>query len=406
MDAVSIGRAIAALRKKRGFTQAELARKLNVSDKAVSRWEKGLGYPEVTQFPALAALFGVTVDYLMTGERKGITVAGNILTDIVKTVECFPKPGMLADITHIAKSVGGCVPNTAINLAKMDRSLPVCAVGRIGDDGNGHFLISQLTRYGIDCSRIAISQDQTTSFSDVINQPGAERILFHSRGANAVFSPEDVDISSLNSVIFHIGYILLLDEFDKEDPQYGTVMARFLHTVQQAGIKTSVDVASDSTADYKKTVVPALKYCNYAFMSELESSMLSGLPPYDRDGNLCLENIKKTMRDLADCGVKDKVLIHCKGAGLCYDVSSGQFTVAAALQIPEEFIMGSVGAGDAFCAGALYGIYHHYPDAQMLRYASAAAACSLFSENAIDGMKDKNGILQLADQYGGVQGCL
>lgn len=64
----SIGKTIAALRKSKGWTQAELAEKLNVSDKAVSKWENEAGLPEISQLPAMANLFGVTIDYLMTGK--------------------------------------------------------------------------------------------------------------------------------------------------------------------------------------------------------------------------------------------------------------------------------------------------------------------------------------------------
>ena len=89
MDQKSLGNTIAELRKKNNMTQAELAAKLRVSDKTVSKWENGLGFPEVTQFPTLAELFGVSIDFLMTGERKGIAIAGNILIDIIKNIECF-----------------------------------------------------------------------------------------------------------------------------------------------------------------------------------------------------------------------------------------------------------------------------------------------------------------------------
>jgi len=159
MDAKSIGDSIAKLRKKQGMTQAQLAERLNISDKTVSRWENGLGYPEVTQFPVLASVFGVSVDYLMTGERRGITIAGNILADIVKNVDCYPEPGMLANIMEIRQAVGGCVPNTAVNLAKIDRSIPISVIGKIGDDEAGRFVLSQLGRYGIDCKSVSISAD-------------------------------------------------------------------------------------------------------------------------------------------------------------------------------------------------------------------------------------------------------
>ena len=65
----SIGKMIAALRKAKGWTQVDLAEKLNISDKAVSKWESEAGYPEITMFPKLADLFGVSIDYLMTGKE-------------------------------------------------------------------------------------------------------------------------------------------------------------------------------------------------------------------------------------------------------------------------------------------------------------------------------------------------
>ena len=64
----SIGKTIVALRKSKGWTQVELAERLNVSDKAVSKWESEGGLPEITQFPILAKLFDVSIDYLMTGK--------------------------------------------------------------------------------------------------------------------------------------------------------------------------------------------------------------------------------------------------------------------------------------------------------------------------------------------------
>ena len=71
----------------------------------------------------------------MNKEFKGITIAGNILTDVVKMIDCYPNIGMLSNIKQTTQSVGGCVPNTAIDLAKIDSDLPISAIGKIGDDG-------------------------------------------------------------------------------------------------------------------------------------------------------------------------------------------------------------------------------------------------------------------------------
>lgn len=64
-----MGGFIAALRKARGMTQQEVADRLNVSNKTISKWERDDGYPEITIIPALAELFEVTGDEILRGER-------------------------------------------------------------------------------------------------------------------------------------------------------------------------------------------------------------------------------------------------------------------------------------------------------------------------------------------------
>ena len=64
-----VGKRIAELRKQNGWSQAELAQKLNVTDKAISKWENG-GMPSVDLFPKLSKIFNVSIDYLMLGDGE------------------------------------------------------------------------------------------------------------------------------------------------------------------------------------------------------------------------------------------------------------------------------------------------------------------------------------------------
>jgi len=394
----TFGTTVAALRKKRGMTQSALAKELSVSDKAVSKWENGLGYPETTLLPSLAAVFGVTVDYLLTGERRGIAVAGNILIDIINNIDDYPRSGTMTDISSTSRSVGGCVANICTDLAKIDSSLPLTAIGCIGDDEYGRIIISQLQKYHIDTGRVVLSNTAPTSLSMIMNPPTGQRTIFHVRGANAEFCPAHVDLSSLHCAIVHAGYIFLLDYFDKEDPQYGTVMARFLHDVQSHGIKTSIDVFSDIPVDYPGKLLPVLKYCNYVIIDEHECCGIWGISPRKPNGTLDIPAIRMAMERTMACGVSDKVIIHSKEAMFCLS-SGGAFTVMGAADIPPEQIKGGTGVGDAFCAGALYGIYQKMSDQDILAFASAAAACNMQAENAVDGMQNRNDILQLMQTY-------
>lgn len=70
MEKKTIGGFIAALRKANGMTQKDLAERLNVSDKTVSRWERDDGDPDLAAIPVMAEIFGVTCDELLRGERK------------------------------------------------------------------------------------------------------------------------------------------------------------------------------------------------------------------------------------------------------------------------------------------------------------------------------------------------
>ncbi|MBE6607748.1 MAG: helix-turn-helix domain-containing protein [Ruminococcaceae bacterium] len=400
MDTYSIGRTIAALRKKNKMTQSALAEQLGVSDKAVSKWENGQGYPDIALFPAIAEVFGVTIDYLMNGEKKGIAIAGNLLVDIVKTIDCYPALGTLANISHVSKAVGGCAANTSIDLAKIDRSIPISVFGKLGMDENGRYIVSQLQNHGVNTDGISYSSSTETSFSDVMSMPSGERTFFHKSGTNTLFSPEDIDLSSHSYELLHIGYILLLEKFDAPDPKYGTVMARFLHDIQSKGIKTSIDVVSANIDNYGEKIIPSLKYSNYAIMNEIESTSTWRLSARLPDGSINRQNIRLAMEKMADAGVRDKVIVHAKEVCFILDCITSEFCEIPSLKIPKEEILGSVGAGDAFCAGCLYGIYHGYTNRQILEFASAAAASNLFSENSVDGMLTRNEIMQLPAKYG------
>lgn len=65
MKKQTFGMMVAALRKEKGMTQQELADKMFVTDKAVSKWERDLSYPDVDSIPRLAEIFGISVDELM-----------------------------------------------------------------------------------------------------------------------------------------------------------------------------------------------------------------------------------------------------------------------------------------------------------------------------------------------------
>lgn len=329
----------------------------------------------------------------------GIAIAGTTIVDIVNIIEKYPEKSMLVNILDTTYAVGGCLPNTIIDIARIDSDVKLEAIGKVGNDDNGRFVLSELKKYGIGTDGMIVDDTVPTSADNVMSERvGGARTFFYSGGANKTFDITDIDIDKLDCKISHAGYILLLDELDKEDDEYGTKMARLLDMVQKKGIKTSIDAVSEEGDRFKAKIVPALKYCDYVIMNEIECCKVTGLSPRNDDDTVNVENIKKTMEYFLEIGVREKVIIHCVEAGFALD-KNGEFTIVPSLKLPDGFIKGSTGAGDAFAAASLYGIYKEWDNKKILEFASAAAACNLTEADSISGMKTAKEIEKMCVEF-------
>ena len=107
MNKQAIGKTIAELRKEKGLTQNALADLLGISNKTVSKWESGLGYPEVTQFPAIAKIFDVSVDYIMNSGEGGIVFAGKTEYPVSVRMISAPRAVRQSAVASISRLVSG-----------------------------------------------------------------------------------------------------------------------------------------------------------------------------------------------------------------------------------------------------------------------------------------------------------
>ena len=80
----SIGETIATLRKEKGMTQSQLAEKMNVTDKAVSKWERDLSCPDINTISKLADVLGVSVEELLKAKKS--EYAGSKIKDLFNLI--------------------------------------------------------------------------------------------------------------------------------------------------------------------------------------------------------------------------------------------------------------------------------------------------------------------------------
>lgn len=333
--------------------------------------------------------------------RKGICVAGNLIVDITYPIERWPRQSELTTITDgITRSVGGAVCNVITDLAKLDETLPLSALGVIGEDAEGEFILEQLGRHeNIDLS--LLGRKGTTSFTAVMSDNRTKaRTFFQYRGANALFDESFIDWDRIDAEILHVGYILLLDALDQADGEYGTKMARLLAEAQSRGIRTSIDVVTESGDRFRTLVPPALRYTDYCVINELEAQQITGVLLRDEEEKLYPEHMEEALRRMKELGVSTWAVIHCPEGGYGLD-EENHFLTVQSLKLPEGYIRGTVGAGDAFCAGVLYGAEKGWSLAKSVRLGTCAAAASLSEAGATEGMRPAAEVLKLAEVYGG-----
>ncbi|MBP5321861.1 MAG: carbohydrate kinase family protein [Kiritimatiellae bacterium] len=326
---------------------------------------------------------------------KGICCAGNMVVDTTYPIETWPKQSELTRITEgIQKSPGGSVCNTVTDLARLDPELHLMASGFAGHDPDGDFLMETLSKYpNIDLGMVR--RDGATSFTAVMsNNQTKERTFFQYAGANASYGEEHIDLDRLDVDLFHIGYILLLPHLDEPDPAYGTKMARLLHRVQQRGIRTSIDVVSETGGRFQRLVPPALRYADFCIINELEAQQTTGITLRGEDGTLLRANLRPALDRLKELGVSTWAVIHCPELGCGID-AEGRFVEVPSLRLPDGYIRGTVGAGDAFCAGVLYGVEREMPLEEALTLGACTAAASLSEVGASEGVRSVQDVLAL-----------
>lgn len=104
MDNVKIGNLICRLRKENHMTQLQLAERMHISDKAVSKWERGNGCPDVSLLPELSRIFGVDLEKLLSGELN----ANDILGGNMKKMKFYICPDCGNVITAMTDTTISC----------------------------------------------------------------------------------------------------------------------------------------------------------------------------------------------------------------------------------------------------------------------------------------------------------
>lgn len=331
--------------------------------------------------------------------RSGILAGGNWIVDHVKIVDCYPQQDALASILRESSSNGGGPYNVLVDLSQMGATFPLQAVGLIGDDANGQTIFADCARRNIDTAQLHRTRDASTSYTDAMSvESTGRRTFFHRRGANALLDAAHFDLEKTRAKIFYLGYLLLLDKLDASSESHGTVAAQVLERAQNAGLKTAIDVVSEDSDRFSSIVRPALRFVDFAFLNEFEAGRCTSLE-LRRDGVLDNRVLEMAAQQLMQCGVRDCVVVHFPEGAFALN-KAGQSFWQSSVALPTSEIAGATGAGDAFCAGVLFGFHQNYEMPQALKLGVCAAASSLLHPAASLGVQTADRCWELGQEFG------
>lgn len=302
-------------------------------------------------------------------------VLGNFVVDLIgKPIDRLPERGGLLLLDTLETHVGGNGPNTAAALARLGAR--VAAVGRIGRDLYGAFLLEALRRFGVDTELVAADPERPSGITLVAVDRSGERSFLHHFGANARFGPDDLDWDRIGGARhLHLGGFFVLPAMD------GLPAARVLQEARRRGLSTSLDVCWDHRNRWLEAVAPCLPHADLFFPSEEEGRHLTGR-----------ERPEEIAAALRDAGARTVVLK--RGERGCYYAGDEGCFAMPAFRVP---VRDTTGAGDCFIAGFLYGRAAGWDLLRTLRFANACGARSVAAVGAVTGLASAAEVQAWAD---------
>jgi len=145
-------------------------------------------------------------------------------------------------------------------------------------------------------------------------------------------------------------------------------------------------------------VNPALRRVDYCILNEIEAGKTTGFKIREPGGGLDTVALKHAAGALLQQGVRELVVVHFPEGAFARTRKGDDFWQAS-LKLPSQYIAGTAGAGDAFCAGVLYGLHEGWDLQRCLLTGVCIAGASLAHATCTSGVKSLNTSLALARKF-------
>lgn len=263
----------------------------------------------------------------------------------------IPPGGGCYPLEEFTLAVSGAAGTAAIAAAKM--GLKTLAVGGVGDDMMGDWVLQRLRQFGVDTSAMQREKGWKTSSSIVTTRADGSRPALHMAGATGNFFVTDAMLPKVvGAKVFHAGGVGLMHAMDKGRT------AEVMKAAKAAGALTTADIFAVSRDDMP-AVASILPHTDYFLPSIEEAQALSGL-----------SDMGDAARYFLELGVGACVFTLGEGGAYYHDRSGVTFRMPAF----DVDVKCTCGCGDAFNAGFAVGLAKGFDAEATVRFAQATAA--------------------------------
>ena len=284
-----------------------------------------------------------------------LVTLGIVCADVmIRPVEAFPERGKLLIVPRLELHLGGLAGATATVFCQLGGK--AAFIGKLGQDGFGDYVLGVFESQGVDVSHVGRVADCGSSATACLISEDGERSFLYHMGSSAAVSADDVDLDFVQQAkVLHWGGPSVTPGLD------GEPIGRVFAQARERGVKTSMDTCYDGTATWFPLIEHALPNLDIVMSSLEEARCYTG---------------KDAPEDIADFYLSfgpEVALIKLGGDGIFVKTAHEAHHVPAHEVTPFD----TTGAGDAACAGFLYGYIAGWDVLRATKLANAVGALTV-----------------------------
>jgi sugar/nucleoside kinase (ribokinase family) len=333
-------------------------------------------------------------------ERRGVLSAGTFCVDFNKSIARWPEEDTSNEVLAIDRQNGGSGSNMAFDLKRLDPDFPVEAMGVVGDDDLGRFLLDECDARGINRDALRALPGGATMSVDAFNvASNGRRTHFYHQGVAAEMTPDNFDFSSTRARILHLGLPGAHKAMDRPWHGHANGWVAVLRKARAIGLSANLELMTTKADRLAELGRPCLPHLDWLIVNDYEIGALAGRETRRPDGSTDAASVARAIDETLAIGAMRWAAAHFP-EGAVVGGHDGSRVALGSVAIPASGIVGANGAGDAFAAGMLYGLHEQWPIGECLALGHACAAASMRAVSTTAGVATVAECQALAKRWG------